>query len=80
MRFMLANMQGFDPEKDLVNNEEMIVGDRSYFNRLVNALHPSKANTIQSLYDEKDWAVEVEAFHFEDQPEVVNNELKKFVF
>ena len=28
MRFMLANMQGFDPEKDLVNNEEMIVLDR----------------------------------------------------
>ena len=63
-----------------INNDEMIVGDRSYFQRLVNALHPSKAQTIQSLYEEKDWAVEVEAFHWEDQPEVVNNELKKFVF
>ena len=63
-----------------LKNEEMIVGDRSYFQRLVNNLHPSKAQTIQSLYEEKDWAIEVEAFHWEDQPEVVNNELKKFVF
>jgi isoleucyl-tRNA synthetase len=28
MRFMLANMQGFDPDKDLVKNEEMILLDR----------------------------------------------------
>jgi isoleucyl-tRNA synthetase len=28
MRFMLANMQGFDPDKDLVENEEMILLDR----------------------------------------------------
>jgi hypothetical protein len=37
-------------------------------------------NIIYSLYDESDYAVEIEAFYFETEPQVVMNEIQRWAF
>ena len=48
--------------------------------KLVTNMADDKVSTIANLYDKEDWNVEVEAFYFETQPEVVANELRTWAF
>ena len=54
--------------------------DTIRYNRLVDGLTQNKVHIISNFYDKEDWAVEVEAFFFQDYPEVVATELKKWAF
>ena len=63
-----------------IDNDELGEGSVSYLNSLANDLAPEKINTIYSLYDESDYAIEVEAFYFETRPQVVVNEIQKWAF
>ena len=66
--------------RDGLENSTLVEGSDSYLNDLVSDLDPRKAQNIVSLYDKEDYGVEIEAFYFEDKGEVVNDELKKWVF
>ena len=48
--------------------------------KLVTNMDDNKVSTIANLYDESDWNVEVEAFYYETQPQVVANELRTWAF
>ena len=63
-----------------IENSELDGGSNQYLSKLANNLHPQKVNIISSLYPKKDWAVETEAFYFEDKPQTVVNEIRKWAF
>ena len=56
------------------------IGPLGDWKKLVDTLPAYKAETIVNLYDKEDWAVEVEAFYFEDNAQAANNLVKKFCF
>ena len=63
-----------------IDNGELGEGSVSYLRGLVDDLDTEKVNTIESLYDESDYAVEIEAFYYETRPQVVLNEIQKWAF
>ena len=48
--------------------------------QLASNLSDDDVTTITSLYDEEDWVVETEAFFYQDKPQVVANELRRWAF
>ena len=48
--------------------------------QLASNLSDDDVVTITELYDEEDWVVETEAFFYQDKPQVVANELKRWAF
>ncbi len=66
--------------RDGLDNDTLEEGSRSYLNTIVNKLDDHKIDTISELYKEEDYGVEIEAFYFEDKPQIVSEELKRWVF
>ena len=66
--------------RDGLENDTLGEGNDEYLNRLVSDLDPRKADNIVALYDQSDYAVEIEAFYFEDKAETVSNELNRWAF
>ena len=66
--------------RDGIDNESLVGPQGEYMSFLGKNLHPEKAQNIQAMYDQKDWAIEAEAFFFETRPQTVLNELQKFEF
>jgi hypothetical protein len=63
-----------------IDNSDLGEGDSEYLSKLANDLHPEKVSIISNLYDKEDWNVELEAFYYETQPQVVANELRRWAF
>ena len=63
-----------------IDNSKLDAGSSQYLSKLANDLHPEKVSIISNLYDKKDWGYEVEAFYFENKPQVVANELRRWAF
>ncbi len=63
-----------------INNGDLGEAPTDHLITLANEMDPDKMNIIYSLYDESDYAVEVEAFYFETQPQAVVNEIQKWAF
>lgn len=63
-----------------INNDELMGPNKSFHRQLVDNLSGDKVNTIVDLYDESDWVVETEAFYFEDKPQAVAEELRRWAF
>ena len=66
--------------RDGIENDTLVGPKGQYYKNVVSALSPLKEQTITSLYDREDWAIEAEAFLFESHGQVVANELETFVF
>ncbi len=66
--------------RDGLDNDSLVGPKGEYFQKIVSDLPQYKANTITSLYDESDWAIESEAFYFEDKGQMVANELDRWAF
>ena len=52
-------------------------GSEAYIRNLISRLSPELAQNIRDVYDEEDYAVEVEAFSFQDRPLEVARTLSK---
>ena len=65
--------------RDGIDNDTLVGPSGEYRSWLGKVLNPQKRDNIMAMYDQKDWAIEAEAFHFENQPEAVNNELRKYI-
>ena len=63
-----------------INNAELGEAPTDHLISLANDMAEDKMSTIYSLYDESDYAVEIEAFYFETQPQAVVNEIQKWAF
>jgi hypothetical protein len=63
-----------------IDNGQLGEGNSDYLSKLADGLDTNKANIIVNLYDKEDWNVELEAFYFESQPQVVANELRSWAF
>ena len=63
-----------------INNAELGEAPTDHLISLANDMAEEKMSTIYSLYDESDYAVEIEAFYFETQPQAVVNEIQKWAF
>ena len=63
-----------------INNEDLGEAPTDHLITLTNEMDPDKMNIIYSLYDESDYAVEVEAFYFETRPQAVVNEIQRWAF
>ena len=66
--------------RDGIENDTLVEGDAPYLMNLATGLGPQTYGFITEAYDEADWAVEVEAFYFETQPEAVAEELTRWAF
>ena len=66
--------------RDGLDNDSLVGPEGEYFQKLADGLPTYKANTITSMYDREDWAIEAEAFFFEDKGQIVANELDTFKF
>ena len=66
--------------RDGIDNSTLVGPEGTYYKNVVSALSDRKADTITSLYEKEDWAIEAEAFLFETQGQVVANELANWVF
>jgi len=53
--------------------------DRTHY-QLASNLQEDHVVTITELYDKEDWVVETEAFYYQDKPEIVANELRRWAF
>ncbi len=63
-----------------INNADLEEASQSHLINLANNMDPDKMNIIYSLYDQEDYAVEIEAFYFESRPQVVVNEIQRWAF
>ena len=66
--------------RDGIENDTLVGPEGNYYKNVVSALSDRKEQTIVSLYDKEDWAIEAEAFLFETQGQTVANELDTFKF
>ena len=66
--------------RDGLDNDTLEEGNRSYISTISNKLDDYKVNTIIELSPEDHHDIEIEAFYFEDKPEIVSEELKRWVF
>ena len=48
--------------------------------QIIQRMTQEKYDTVRELYSPEDWTVEFEAFHYQDQPVVVANELRRWAF
>ena len=60
-------------------NSDTLGEARNHY-QLANNLSEDHVVTITELYDEEDWVVETEAFFYQDKPQVVANELRRWAF
>ena len=63
-----------------IDNGQLGEGGDDYLSKLADGLDNNKAQIIVNLYDREDWNVELEAFFFETQPQVVADELRTWAF
>jgi len=63
-----------------INNEDLGEAPQSHLIQLANQMDPKKMNIIYQLYTQDQYAVEIEAFFFETQPQVVVNEIQRWAF
>jgi hypothetical protein len=63
-----------------INNEDLEEAPQDYLVQLANKMDPRKMNIIYQLYTQDQYAVEIEAFYFETQPQVVVNEIQRWAF
>ena len=63
-----------------INNEDLEEAPQGYLVQLANKMDPQKMNIIYQLYTQDQYAVEIEAFYFETQPQVVVNEIQRWAF
>ena len=63
-----------------LNNSSLGEASDEVLYKLVTNMDNSKVANIANLYDKEDWNVEVEAFYYETQPQVVANELRTWAF
>ena len=63
-----------------IDNDELGETDNRTHYQLANNLSEDKVYTITELYPEEDWVVETEAFFYQDKPQVVANELRRWAF
>ena len=63
-----------------IDNGDLGEGESDYLSKLADGLDNNKAQIIVNLYDREDWNVELEAFFFETQPQVVAQELRTWAF
>jgi len=63
-----------------INNGDLEEAPQSHLIQLANQMDPKKMNIIYQLYTQDQYAVEIEAFFFETQPQVVVNEIQRWAF
>ena len=63
-----------------INNSDLEEAPQTHLVKLANDMDPDKMNIIYSLYDQSQYAVEIEAFYFETRPQVVANEIQRWAF
>ena len=63
-----------------INNGDLEEAPQTHLINLANNMDPDKMNIIYSLYDQDQYAVEIEAFYFETRPQVVVNEIQRWAF
>jgi hypothetical protein len=63
-----------------IDNSDLGEGNSEYLSKLADGLDNNKAQIIVNLYDREDWNVELEAFYYETQPQVVAQELRTWAF
>ena len=66
--------------RDGLDNDTLGEGTTPYLMNLASGLGQRTYKFITEAYDQDDWAVEVEAWYFESQPEVVAEELTRWAF
>ena len=63
-----------------IDNDNLGETDRKTHYQLASNLSEDDVMIITELYDEEDWVVETEAFFYQDKPELVANELRRWAF
>ena len=66
--------------RDGLDNETLGEGTAPYLRNLANDMDERTFTFITEAYGREDWATELEAFYFQDRPEVVANELTRWAF
>lgn len=66
--------------RDGLENDTLEAGTSHYISTLSGDLAKKKLRLIRESYPQSQWDIEVEAFYFETQPQVVLSELKKWAF
>ena len=66
--------------RDGLENDTLDAGISHYISNLSGDLAKKSFRLIRESYPQSQWDIEVEAFYFETQPEVVLSELKKWAF